>query len=270
MSGESKALKPIEQRQVIFYEDEITAVVIHVDDKQEVYVPVRPLCDYLGIDWAGQRQRIMRDPVMSTSVKIVVITPTKSRRGNPNMLCLPLPYLPGWLFGISVNRVKSEFQDKIIRYQRECFEVLWEAFQEGRLTAEPAFNEILQTDSPAVQTYKMMLAMTQLARNQVLMEARLIGRLDDHEQRLEQLETTVGDPGHHVTPDQASQISQAVKAVALEMSKRSGRNEYGGVYGELYRQFGITSYKLLPANKFEEAMEFLSNWHGSITGKEPF
>ena len=33
-------------------------------------------------------------------------------------------------------------------------------------------------------------------------------------------------------PEQASQISQAVKAVAMELSKQSGRNEYGGVYGE--------------------------------------
>ena len=29
----------------------------------------------------------------------------------------------------------------------------------------------------------------------------------------------------------------------MEMSQQSGRNEYGGVYGELYRKFGITSYQ---------------------------
>jgi len=44
----------------------------------------------------------------------------------------------------------------------------------------------------------------------------------------------------YVTPDQASQISQAVKAVALAIGKKSGRNEFGAVYGELYRKFGIT------------------------------
>jgi hypothetical protein len=70
--------------------------------------------------------------------------------------------------------------------------------------------------------------------------------------------------------DRASQISQAVKAVAMKLSEQSGRNEYGGVYGELYRKFSITSYKLLPAKKFEEAMNWLTEWHQSMVGDEPF
>jgi hypothetical protein len=48
------------------------------------------------------------------------------------------------------------------------------------------------------------------------------------------------------------------------------RAEYGGVYGELYRKFSITSYKLLPAKKFEEAMNWLTEWHQSMVGDEPF
>ena len=36
----------------------------------------------------------------------------------------------------------------------------------------------------------------------------------------------------------------------MVMSKASGSNQYGSVYGELYRKFGITSYKMLPANRF--------------------
>ena len=51
------------------------------------------------------------------------------------------------------------------------------------------------------------------------------------------------------------QISQAVKTVAMKLSKASGRNEYGGVYGELYRKFGITSYKQLPVAKIRRSCE---------------
>lgn len=123
--------------------------------------------------------------------------------------------------------------------------MLWEAFREGRLTSDLILNELLQTDSDAVQAYKMIQAMLKLARNQILLESRL----DEHEtqlvgfeERLEQVEVTLGDPQRQVTPEQASQISQAVKAVAMKLSEQSGRNEYGGVYGELYRKFGITSH----------------------------
>ena len=66
------------------------------------------------------------------------------------------------------------------------------------------------------------------------------------------------------------QLSQAVKTVAMKLSKASGRNEYGGVYGELYRKFGITSYKQLPAAKFDEAMSWLNEWRESIEGGVPF
>jgi len=73
-----------------------------------------------------------------------------------------------------------------------------------------------------------------------------------------------------VTPDQASQLSQAVKAVALAQGKKTGRNEFGAVYGELYRKFGITGYKMLPARRFDEAMKFLTDWHEELGGMLPF
>jgi len=111
----------------------------------------------------------------------------------------------------------------------------------------------------------------ELARNQLLLEAQLEThdvRLDEQSRRLELVEATLGDTGRQVTPDQASQISQAVKTVAMKLSKASGRNEYGGVYGELYRKFGITSYKQLPAAKFDEAMNWLNEWRGALSNDE--
>jgi hypothetical protein len=82
---------------------------------------------------------------------------------------------------------------------------------------------------------------------------------------LEAVESLLGDTGRHVTPDQAMQISQAVKAVAIEMGKTTGRNEFGGVYGELYRRFGVTSYKEIPAAKFDDVMAWLGEWYRSLT-----
>ena len=68
------ALVPVEQKQVVFYDDEITAVLVKIGDTNEVYVPVRPICDFLGVSWTGQRRRINRDSVLSTEVKGVNVT----------------------------------------------------------------------------------------------------------------------------------------------------------------------------------------------------
>ena len=265
------ALVPVEQKQVVFYDDEITAVLVNLRGKQEIYIPIRPICDFLGVAWDPQRRRINRDPVLASEVKGVTVTVTPG--GRQEMICLPIDYISGFLFGINASRVKEEVRERLIRYQRECYKVLAEAFQEGRLTADPILDELLQSDTEAVQAYKMLQAMVKLARNQVLLEAQLethSTKLIDHEQRLEEIESSLGDTGRNVTPDQASQISQAVKAVAIALGKQTKKNEFGAVYGELYRKFGITSYKLLPASRFEAAMKLLTEWHQDLVGDVPF
>jgi hypothetical protein len=255
-----KTLQPVEQKTVLFYEDEITAVRMAGG---EVLIPLRPIVEGLGLDWAAQTRRINRDPVLS-EVKGVAVTATPG--GNQEMLCLPLDYISGFLFGVNANRVKQELRDRVILYQKNCYKVLAEAFTEGRLTADPSFDELLAGDSPAAIAYRMATALQVMARQQLILESRV----DEHDKRLEELEAQLGDPERFITPDQAMQLSQAVKTVALKLSKTSGRNEYGGVYGELYRKYGITSYKELPAAKYEDAMSWLNEWRGSIEGDVPF
>lgn len=104
---------------------------------------------------------------------------------------------------------------------------LWEAFQGGRLTADESFESLLQQADPQIaRAYEVAQAVVRLARNQILLEARL----DAHERRLEDPEATLGNNGHHISPAQAISISQAVNAIALELGKKSRRNESGGVY----------------------------------------
>ena len=267
-----QALTVIEQKEVEFYGDTIIAVR---GGDGGVYVPIRPICDLLGVDWSAQRQRLRRDAVLSDLTMSVVVTTTDiaadSRRPRSSeLLALPLDYISGFLFGINADRVKPEVRARLIQYQRECYRVLAEAFTEGRLTAEPSFDDLLSGASPeTAQAYQVARAVLQLARNQVLLEARLRGVLESHEQRLEAVEAQLRlDSARYLTEEQASQISQAVKAVALALGQKNGRNEFGAVYGELYRKFGITGYKMLPARRFEEAMRWLAGWLGEVTGQE--
>lgn len=267
------ALMPLEERQVDFYGDEITAVLVD-DGQPEVYVPLKPLVEYMGLSWTGQYERIQRDQVLSEMAQLIRVTRIKSRRGNPVELCLPLKFLPGFLFGISASRVREELRDRVLRYQRECYDVLWEAFQDGRLTAGDGFEELLQQETNPVATYRMLQALTRMARNQILLEARVEEHgeaLGDTRARLDQLELLLDSPQRTISTAQATRISQAVKAIAMQLSKQTGRNEYGGVYGELYRRFQIPGYRELPATLFEEAMTWLTGWWQQLTDDElPF
>ncbi|MBX3059141.1 MAG: ORF6C domain-containing protein [Anaerolineae bacterium] len=259
-------LEPIEQQRVIFYEDEITAVLVQSGGKPQIFIPLKPICDRLGVTWPSQLNRINRDPVLSKKLKGIFIMNTPG--GRQEMSCLPLDYLNGWLFGIDTRRVKEEIRDRLIRYQEECFKVLSEAFQEGRLTTDPDFDTLLhQASADAVEAYQMALAVVKLARNQIMIEARL----DDYGRRLEAVEATLSVPERFVTREQASRISQAVRAIGHVLSERNGRSEYGAVYGELYRNFEVSAYRELPAQKYEEAMKWLNAWYQRLTNQDiPF
>ena len=254
---------------VIFYGDEVIIAIWEGNP----YVPLRPIIENLGMTWGSQYNRANRDEVLANQLKLVAITASDGKQRE--MLAIPLDLLPGWLFGIQPSRVREGLRDKLSGYRVECFRTLWDAFQGGSLTAEPAFSELLKAGTPAVQAYKMAQAILQMARQQIVIEARIeqyegrLGlteqRVTEVEERLENIEIGLGDPARHITAAQASQISQAVKAIGLELGKRSGRNEFGGVYGELYRRFNIAGYRELPAARFDEAMRFLRDWYQSLT-----
>ncbi len=110
----SNGLVPIEHKQVLFYEDNITAVRYEVDGKEEIYIPIRPICEHLGVAWRAQNQRIQRDPVLSSVVRSGIVTIPEV--GKREMICLPLEYLSGFLFGMNASRVKEEIRERLIRY----------------------------------------------------------------------------------------------------------------------------------------------------------
>lgn len=263
-----KELVPVEQRSIDFYGDDLTAV--RADDNR-IYAGLTQMCNALGIDAQGQRRRIERHAVLSKGLQGVdkLATPGGIQSGY----VLRVDMVPLWLSGIRVSAIKEALRPKLERFQEEAATVLWEAFQEGRLTSDFALDNLLQSETPAAQAYRMASAIMKMARQQLLLEAQMethTAQLVDHEQRLESIEDQLGGQDRHVTPDQAMQISQAVKTVAIAMGKKTKKNEFGAVYGELYRKFGITSYKMLPAGKFEDAMKFLTDWHQNIVGDDPF
>src|SRR3954470_3331103 len=96
------ALVPSRVEIVEFYGDRITAAET---DAGAILVPLRPICESLGLDWSAQSRRLRRDPVLSDAVCSVAITATEAG-GQRSMLALPLDVLPGWtVSGLSASRI---------------------------------------------------------------------------------------------------------------------------------------------------------------------
>ncbi len=275
MSEETAVLTPIEEKTISFYGDEITAALVQVGNESQVFVPLRPICDYLGLNWSGQLQRLKRDTVLVEAQGVCVIhTP----QGKQEMICLPLDLLPGWLFGVDSRRVKLELQEKVKRYRAECFKVLWRAFQSEAFSLETSIQ--LESTSPAISALEsirnMGIAITQLAEQQIEMEQRLNTRINKAgvvykwlEKRVDALEDKVGVKAV-VTPEQAAEIQIAVRNLAKLMEEKDGsKKHYGEVYMELYRRFGVNSYLNIRQSQYDAVMKFLDNWRHEEEQKRP-
>ncbi|MEX4083988.1 hypothetical protein MY977_09275 [Haemophilus influenzae] len=103
--------------------------LITVEQNGNHYVAMKPICENIGLAWEPQVLRIKRDEVLSQGM-IVMITPTNG--GNQNMICLPIEYLNGWLFGIDINRCKPEIRDTLIKYKKECYQALHDYWFNGK------------------------------------------------------------------------------------------------------------------------------------------
>ena len=103
--------------------------LITVEQNGNHYVAMKPICENIGLAWEPQVLRIKRDEVLSQGM-IVMIIPTNG--GNQNMICLPIEYLNGWLFGIDINRCKPEIRDTLIKYKKECYQALHDYWFNGK------------------------------------------------------------------------------------------------------------------------------------------
>lgn len=256
---------PQAQRTIDFYGDPLTVVVL-ADD--EVYVPIRPIAEFLGLDWSSQLQRIRRDEVLTKrTTTLVVATTDESRR---EMVCLPLDLLPGWLFGVSASRVRPELASKLNRYREECFRVLWRAFHADALAALGTGERKAPPASGLVHIREMGLAIAQMAEQQLALEQRVTShaeRLDKAAQVIRAVDRRLGaledqlHPAAYLTDAQAADVATAVKALAEFLTARdASKNHYQGVFTELHRRFRVTSYKHLPQAQYAVVLAFLADW----------
>jgi hypothetical protein len=70
---------------------------------------------------------------------------------------MPLDYLNGWLFGINATRIKEALRERVIRYQKECYQILARAFIERR-QVDPTPNT-----AALVQIREIALAIAEMA-----------------------------------------------------------------------------------------------------------
>lgn len=271
-----------QQRIVPFYGDELIAVQ---RSDGNIFVHFGRVCDNLGLARAPQVRRVQRHAVLEKGL----VSLTVATEGGAQLVqCLRIDLLPLWMAGLQVSRVKEDLRDKLARYQHEAAGVLWQAFKPQLVVAEQA--PMVEADSTAIQQIQQIIemgyAIARMGEQQLELQRQqqaLHGRMDaaariirDVQGYLERVDVRLGAvedvlaPGAAITDAQATEVANRVKALAeLLTETHAGKNHYQGIFAELYRRFGVSSYKLIPQRKYAAVLAFLDDWHRAATATPP-
>lgn len=96
----------------------------------EAQVPMRPVVEGMGLDWASQFTKI-KQRFKTSVVMITMQLPGDVQRRE--VVCLNLRKLAGWLHTINVGKVRPELREKVARYQEECDDVLYQYWMNGNV-----------------------------------------------------------------------------------------------------------------------------------------
>jgi hypothetical protein len=111
-----------------------TLYVIPFND--EPYTPMRPIVEGMGLDWKSQHRKL----VSSERFSVVEMTTDTATLGTRQSLCMPVRKLPGWLMTIHPRKVRPELKARILAYQNECDDVLWQYWRKANVSVAMPFT----------------------------------------------------------------------------------------------------------------------------------
>ena len=269
MEGHIRKKVVARMQDVDFYDDALSVVLVEND----MYVAVQPIVHHLLLDWEMQYQYLVTDLLLS---KYMLTISTGSDDGKQQeIVCLHLEYLPGWLF--QLHTIPQ--QEKLRRYQNECFQVLWRCYQQewaAQLLRRyqlsllaPLLVNSDELSATLLQVRNTALSVAQLANEQLTpppcgsAPASLVVLSQS------ELEYEVSRPQNLVDPIsdlQVSEIRCTIQTICTLLAKKGTtlKNAYRYVFEELHQSYGLTSYKLLSQELFDEVLAFLKNWHQTL------
>jgi hypothetical protein len=104
----------------------INNIAILVLNEETKPVPVKPICEALGIASDSQFTKIKNDEFLNSVAMLSIATGADGKQYE--MMCLPYEFIFGWLFTINPNNVKEESRESVKAYKMECYKVLYKHF----------------------------------------------------------------------------------------------------------------------------------------------
>jgi hypothetical protein len=95
-------------------------IVLFTNVDGVTYVAIKPICQALNVDYAGQFKAIKRDQILGSEWYVHTIQVPNSQ--GRKYTCIPEKYIYGWIFSIV-----SE-SPELLEFKKECYNLLYNHF----------------------------------------------------------------------------------------------------------------------------------------------
>jgi hypothetical protein len=257
-------LKAIQKIPFNFYDKTFDAILAN---DRKLYVVLSEICEHMGIDTSGQRQRILRDRAINDSlVSISMMRPVGSTSEREmELMCLCMERLPYWLGSIDAERVKPELVDQILLYKREFADVAWAVFRSSFLPPD-ILAELDTMLPPAVQKFYQL---TDEVNQQRIITQDIRDQLASLDDRLSAVENRMAGV---LTSKQKLDIANMVADLSRMLVAKGICKEIGSarqrVYGGINKTFRVQSYQDIPSKQFSVVHQYLiQSWESQFPDK---
>ena len=144
---------------------------------EEQLVPIKPICEALGVNYTTQIEKLKKHPIYGSVVPLRGITAADGKTYQTS--CMPLRYISGWILSIHPDNVKEEVREHLIEYQLRCNDVLYDYF----------FGTYKRTN----EQNRMEIALLEELADLNRMEIALLEELADLNQQQQQLKQTINE-----------------------------------------------------------------------------
>jgi hypothetical protein len=99
--------------------------ILVIENGQKL-VPIKPICEALGVAFQAQKEKIESDEILGSTVTLSITVAADGKQRE--MFCIPFKYVFGWLFTINPANVKEEAKAAVIQYREACYNALYQSF----------------------------------------------------------------------------------------------------------------------------------------------
>ncbi len=202
-------------------------------------VPIRLVCERLGLNTRRQTERITRHPVLARGMRRDRV-PIGNRVLEVDVLLHR--YVAFWLATISPDQVGEHAYDRLVAYQTEVADIL-------------AAIYIDRTGMPQQETARLQIA--QLGEQ----IRQLIAAQQHVEDRVNVVEEIVDDLRQFipVTPAQAEFLLRSLKRIGARYQKIHKKEIYSMLLARFKAELGAQRYDALPAASYERALAWIED-----------